>query len=126
MNWNIEMIEKAKAAASVEELLEIAKANAVELTPAEAATYFAQLNPVTGELSDDDLDAVSGGACSDGSWNADVNAAFDAVRQLNCPQCGRNDKWDMTGYSNGKNYWQCCACGKNVHTLDSEGNTVLH
>ena len=82
MNWNTEMIEKAKAAASVEELLEIAKANAVELTPAEAATYFAQLNPVTGELSDDDLDAVSGGACSGSS---------DIVRITSgqtCSKCG--------------------------------------
>ena len=125
-NLTPEMIEKAKAAKSAEELLEIAKAGGVEITASEAATYFAQLNPKSGELDDDELDNVAGGACSDGTWYADVNAAFEAIRQLNCPECGRNDKWDMTGYSNGKNYWQCCACGKQVHTLDSEGNTVLH
>ena len=58
-----EMIEKAKAAKSAEELLEIAKANGMELTSDEATAYFAQLNPKSGEISDDDLDSVAGGAC---------------------------------------------------------------
>ena len=57
------MMEKARAAKTAEELLEIAKANGVEMTADEAATYFAQLNPKSGELDDDDLDAVAGGAC---------------------------------------------------------------
>ena len=37
------------------------------MTADEAATYFAQLNPKGNELSDDDLDAVAGGAsgCSE-------------------------------------------------------------
>ena len=63
-NLTPEMIEKAKAAKSAEELLEIAKANNVEMTADEAATYFAQLNPKSGELDEDDLDAVAGaGGC---------------------------------------------------------------
>ena len=60
-NLTPEMIEKAKAAKSAEELLEIAKANGVEMTADEATTYFAQLNPKSGELDEDDLDAVAGG-----------------------------------------------------------------
>ena len=36
MNFNAEMIEKAKMAKSAEELLEIAKANGVEMTEEEA------------------------------------------------------------------------------------------
>ena len=52
-NFNAEMIERAKVAKSAEELLEIAKANNIEMTADEAATYFAQLNPKSGELSDD-------------------------------------------------------------------------
>ena len=66
-NLTSEMIEKAKAAKTAEELLELAKANGVEMTADEAATYFAQLNPTSGELSDDDLDNVAGGAggCGD-------------------------------------------------------------
>ena len=47
------MIAKAKEAKSVEELIALAKANNVELTEEEAKAYFAQLNPKSGELSDD-------------------------------------------------------------------------
>ena len=63
INFNAEVIEKAKTGKSAEELLEIAKANDIEITVDEAAIYFAQLNPKIGELSDDDLDAVAGGSC---------------------------------------------------------------
>ena len=62
MNLNAEMIEKAKAAKTAEELYEIAKANGVEMTADEAKSYFAQLNPKSGELDDDDLDTVAGGS----------------------------------------------------------------
>ena len=58
-----EMIAKAKEAKSVEELLALAKANNVELTEEEAKAYFAQLNPKSGALDDDELDAVAGGGC---------------------------------------------------------------
>ena len=60
-NLTPEMIEKAKVAKTAEELYEIAKANGVEITEDEAKTYFAQLNPKSGELDEDDLDNVSGG-----------------------------------------------------------------
>ena len=63
-NLTPEMIEKAKTAKTYEELLEIAKANKLEITADEAATYFAQLNPQSGELDDDALDGVAGG-CGD-------------------------------------------------------------
>ena len=82
-NFNAEMIEKAKVAKSVEELLEIAKANNIEMTADEAKTYFAQLTPMSGELSDDDLDAVAGGACA--------TIASGRVRITSgqcCPKCG--------------------------------------
>ena len=57
------MIEKAKAAKSAEELLALAKEYNIEMTADEAKIYYAQLNPKSGELDDDDLDAVAGGAC---------------------------------------------------------------
>ena len=63
---NQELITKAKAAKSVEELLELAKASNVELSNEQAKEYFAKLNPTKGELSDDELDVVSGGGCSGG------------------------------------------------------------
>jgi predicted ribosomally synthesized peptide with nif11-like leader len=84
-----EMIEKAKAAESAEELLAIAKANGVEMTADEAATYFAQLNPKSGELDDDDLDNVAGGTCGvvgDSSNRPNVRVTNGST----CPICGSN------------------------------------
>ena len=66
-NYTPEIIEKAKAARSAEELLALAKENNVEMTEDEAKTYFVQLNPKSGELDDDDLDNVAGGACQSNS-----------------------------------------------------------
>ena len=86
-NLKPEMIEKAKAAKSAEELLELAKANGVEMTEAEAKTYFAQLPSGSGELNDDDLDNVAGGGCG-GSVRAgdDVRVTSGETCQI----CGGN------------------------------------
>ena len=59
-NLTSELIAKAKAAKSAEELLALAKESGVELTEEEAKTYFAQLN-ANGALSDDELEVVAGG-----------------------------------------------------------------
>ena len=62
---NEEMIAKAKEAKSVEELIALAKENGIELTEEDAKKYFEQLNAKKGELSDDELEAVTGGgACA--------------------------------------------------------------
>ena len=55
-----EMLEKLKAAKSVEELVEIAKANGVEIAPDKAEELFAKLN-ADGEISDDDVENIAGG-----------------------------------------------------------------
>ena len=60
MNFSNDMIEKAKTAASVEELLKMAKENGVEMTAAEAQEYFNFLN-ANDPLSEDDLAQVAGG-----------------------------------------------------------------
>ena len=60
MNISKELIEKAKTAKSAEELLEMAKAENIELTEEEAAQAFAKMNK-NGELSDEELDNVAGG-----------------------------------------------------------------
>ena len=59
-NLTPELIAKAKAAKSAEELFELAKENNVELTEEEAKTYFEQLN-ANSAVSDDALDVVAGG-----------------------------------------------------------------
>ena len=58
-NLKPEMIEKAKAAKSAEELLAFAKENGVEMTAEEASEYYAQITSC--ELDDDLLDGVAGG-----------------------------------------------------------------
>lgn len=60
MNISKELLEKAKTAKSAEELLEMAKAENIELTEEQAAKAFAELNKI-GELSDEELDNVAGG-----------------------------------------------------------------
>ena len=64
MNISKELIETAKTAKSAEELLELAKAENIELSAEEAAKAFAELNKA-GELSDEELDNVSGGCGRD-------------------------------------------------------------
>ena len=85
-NISPNLIEKAKTAKSAEELLEIAKANGVEMTEDEAATYFAQLNPKSGELSDDDLDNVAGGGCGD---DPPLYRNYTMVHEFFCTNCFR-------------------------------------
>ena len=60
MNISKELLEKAKQAKTAEELLEMAKAENIELTEEQAAKAFAELNKI-GELSDEELDNVAGG-----------------------------------------------------------------
>ena len=58
-----ELIEKAKSAKTPEELMALAKENGVELTEESAKAYFEQLNPKTGEVSDEELHNIAGGGC---------------------------------------------------------------
>jgi predicted ribosomally synthesized peptide with nif11-like leader len=85
-NLTPEMIEKAKAAKSAEELLEVAKAGGIEMTADEAATYFAQLNPKSGELDDDALDGVAGGCGGSVRAGDDVRVTSGETCQI----CGGN------------------------------------
>ena len=117
-NSTPEMIEKAKAAKSAEELLELAKANGVEMTADEAATYFAQLNPKSGELSDDDLDNVAGGAGGCGEpTNRDMFPEGSKTRCKKGPcVCGNNVwiakyGWDIMARGNYISP-TCSTCGR--------------
>ena len=65
MEISKELIEKAKEANSAEELLEIAKAENIELSAEEAEKAFAGLHK-TRELSDEELGNVDGG----GYWSS--------------------------------------------------------
>lgn len=85
---NNELIEKAKQAKSAEELLAIAKENGIEATEEEAKQYFAQMHPITGELSDNELDNVSGGGCHKGDGRLVVTTGHGCVNWA-CKYCGQ-------------------------------------
>ena len=59
-----EILQKLSVAKSPEELLEIAKANGKELTAEQAKVAYDCLCG-SGELSDEDLDKVAGGAADE-------------------------------------------------------------
>ena len=117
-NLKPEMIEKAKAAKSAEELLALAKENNVEMTADEAATYFAQLNPKSGELNDDDLDNVAGGA---GGCDGAIEIPEGTIRVTSgqtCPKCGSTE-----GYASTKAYGRptvfCNKCNEGFVFVDN-------
>ena len=88
-NLTPELIAKAKAAKSAEELLELAKENGVELSEEEAKTCFEQLH-ANSEVSDDELEAVSGGGICQ-----DIIDFFQSRNRRNdstCPYCGDKPK----------------------------------
>ena len=62
MNISKDLLEKAKAAKTAEELLAMARKENIDMTEEEAAKAFAELHK-NGEMSDDELDNVSGGGC---------------------------------------------------------------
>ena len=111
-NLTPEMIEKAKAAKSAEELLAIAKAEGIEMIADEAATYFAQLNPAGGELDDDELDNVAGGAiCKEYDGNTDIGKTVRITDGTVCPNCGGNMGILEWSYGRHCAYYKC-NCGK--------------
>lgn len=61
MELTKELVAKAKEAKTPEELMALAKEAGIDMTEESAALAFEQLNSKTGELSDSELDNVSGG-----------------------------------------------------------------
>jgi len=72
-----ELIEKAKAVKTAEELIALAKESNIELTEEQAKEYLEKLNPKMGEISDDELDNVAGGVQD--AFNESVHDLTDAI-----------------------------------------------
>ena len=90
-NLTLELIAKVKTVKSAEELLELAKANNVGLTETEAKTYFAQLG-ANGAVTDDELEAVSGGANCGGENDSDADTT-DSNLNMNIGNDKNNSKY---------------------------------
>ena len=118
------MIKKAK---SPEELLEIAKANGVEMTAEEAATYFTQLNPEHGELKDDDLDQVAGGTlCFFSEDEKQREIEETKIGNVVCPKCGTLGNWSVYQQCKGGYVWVCNVCQQRGVLEESDGYSVMH
>ena len=92
-NFTPELIAEAKTTKSAEELLALCKAHEVELTEAEAQTYFAQF-VASGAMSDDELEAVSGGFnCGSGSENDSEADTTDSNLDTNIGNKENNSKF---------------------------------
>ena len=118
-----EIIEKAKAAKSADELLAIAKENNMDMTAEEAEAYLAQLTTKSGELEDDDLDSVSGGACQRIEQARD---AKEAIRDMICPGCGHGPSWVTYSKRKTKTTFYCGHCKRYAYLLAEEDNSILH
>ena len=103
MELNNEILAKAKAAKTPEELIEIASENDVEMTEEGAKAYFDLLHPKTGEMSDDELDNVAGGACYRGDGRM-VTTVANLCREWRCKKDGSRMESDHRPI--------CCKCGK--------------
>ena len=86
MKISKELLKKAKTAKTAEELLEMAKAENIEISAEEAAKAFAELNK-TGELSDEELDNVAGGCA--GPYQSGDTPKY-SVGQRGCTCVGPN------------------------------------
>ena len=135
-NFTPELIAKAKAAKSTEELLALAKTNNVDLSETEAKTYFEQLN-ANGAVSDDELDIVAGGlGCPDDGEENDAKSKFmigKKVRVLDgkiCPKCHSNEGvigHDLTasGMTGNTMYVVCPKCNEAITNRVSNDNVEL-
>lgn len=65
MKLTAEQLMKARSAKSAEELMELAKADGIEVTEEQATEQFTMLHS-EGELADNELNNVSGGGCGGG------------------------------------------------------------
>lgn len=88
-----EVLAKARAAQSVQELQALARENGEMLSDEEAKAYLEMLHQGSGsnelsdsELSDSELENVSGGGCYNGKYL--VVTALNSCGKWTCPQCG--------------------------------------
>ncbi len=117
------LLLKAREAASPEELLALAKEMGAPMDAESAAAYFAQINR-NGELTDEELDNVSGGGCycNDGRLIVTHENSCDL---WTCPHSCMQTTYIAHGQhvcSSGDN---CSAKCKNCRYFDYEYNLWL-
>lgn len=116
-----ELIIKAKAAKSAEELLAIAKENGLEVCIEDAQKYI-EMNSKSGEISDEALDGVTGGGAYTVFGGYLIVTNFHECDRWICDKCG-GTKFEYTrvaSESGWANAHKCSGypngCGKSCNT----------
>ena len=104
MELSSELIAKAKETKTPEELMAFAKENGEEMTEESAKAYFDLIHPQSGEVSDDELDNVSGGGCHADDGREIVTVCHGCTGFL-CKKCG-------VGYTKYLGAAVCKGCGR--------------
>lgn len=110
-----ELFEKAKRAESAEALRALAKENDCEMSEEEAEAYFAQMHK-SGELSDEELENVSGGGCRNNGHL--VVTVMHSCDQWKCKK--HKIGFEISDWKNvhtGKYYRKCPECGEDAHCV---------
>ena len=122
---NEELILKTKEAQTVEELLTVARENGLELS-AEDAQHYLDTNNQSGELSDEALEGISGGAAYTLQDGYLIVTNFHECDRWACSECGGNDfKLTDVASDTGKAVAHKCngrpnGCGKSCNTCKYE------
>jgi predicted ribosomally synthesized peptide with nif11-like leader len=95
------LIKKAEAAASTEELIVIAKEAGIELTKEQVTKVFEKLHRADGELADEELANASGGSkCLTGdNCRYFIARDSDYTGRVDCKKC----HWESHGWCT----WTC-------------------
>lgn len=109
-----ELMRKAREAASTEELMELAKAENIELTEEKAQELFTRLH-AEGGLSDNELDNVAGGGCSESTALKYNVGDIVALVSKRCPDCNGSVfriTYVVKDATRTSDYWlECVHCG---------------
>ena len=93
MFYTEELIERAREMQSPAELAALAEEKGETLSESEAERFYTLLHPPVGELSDDELDNVSGGGCHSRDGRLVVTVAHSCSK-FRCASCGNIRFWD--------------------------------
>ena len=116
-----ELILKAKDAKNADEILLIAKENGLDVS-AEDAEMYIQMNRKSGELSDEALDSVTGGAAYTLRGGYLIVTNFHECDRWKCDSCGGTDfKYMQVASDSGWAWAHKCGghpngCGKGCAT----------
>ena len=112
-----ELLEKAKAAKSPEEIQVLAKENGMEDFSVDSAKAYYEQFHKEGELLDEELDNVAGGACyiDDGRM---VTTVFNDCKYFACKHCGSTDRKIPYGHYSGCPFAKMSPLSEQLQTDD--------